>query len=573
MRPVPDPVKRPLLLWLSLLGWLCLAAAAPQPPQTSPAANYLPQAGADACLAILQEAFEDASVPGERDASKAFAPDKYLEQVRMCFLRNKVVYANDVWYTAAIYEAAEAGGAVCQEVTRQSENDWQPAAFHNYEAYALHGYSPEQYSWSEFRGLGWCMSAGGYDYYLQVLAQTWDQSVPAPDPQPLAEALLKSALDRLPVSPALGEAFPPVEENPLPDPDTGEATTDLPEGGEEAPLPAVPGLTGDETGTEPGSLFGLPPLVVLGSLGVPLAGAAAGALLATLLGGLSATPISGSSTVPTPARMPPSAPPGYQDLVWSERPWDEAGPGYVTREEYEHTQTMLSQGYRWTQDGWQTPEQAQASQAWDEKNQAAVEQADAQFRDEMSQDNQQALQERDARLLELGLQDFKERLELLDDKLYLEKHYVLNPYQGDPFVLGHRVVTGFNRAYDATLGKWTGKQGLTCQGYVNHARKDVEKILQETIPGAKLDNVIFEEKSTLAQQGFLDWLDSAIDDNHNLMKVTLPDNRKLSIDFHQKRLHNAPLLDEWDVTEKTWRDYLGEHEFTQRVRHPDIRDE
>ena len=87
---------------------------------------------------------------------------------------------------------------------------------------------------------------------------------------------------------------------------------------------------------------------------VPLAGGligtAAGWLL-SLLGNRAITGISKPGSIPTSS--------DGQEKYWSERPWDEAGPGYVTKEEYERTKHFLDQGYKWTNGGWQTPEQDQ----------------------------------------------------------------------------------------------------------------------------------------------------------------------------------------------------------------------
>jgi hypothetical protein len=63
----------------------------------------------------------------------------------------------------------------------------------------------------------------------------------------------------------------------------------------------------------------------------------------------------------------------------------------------------------------------------------------------------------------------------------------------------------------------------------------------------------------------LDWFDRLNPDNHNLIKVTLPDGREFAVDFHQ---HNTgkkpPIMRPWNEAKKEWQDYMGE-EFMERI--------
>ena len=165
----------------------------------------------------------------------------------------------------------------------------------------------------------------------------------------------------------------------------------------EETLPLPPD-TSDSDAESSSDSFALPPEVIAGSLAAPIAGALAGAtasLIASLL-------TAGGSTAAGAAQSAASAATIIRignELYWSERPWDEAGPGYVTKEEYEHTQRMLAQGYRWDQrHGWVEPGQVEQYEGWQQANRAAVAQEEEQFRARLKQNQppdkpQEALQE------------------------------------------------------------------------------------------------------------------------------------------------------------------------------------
>jgi hypothetical protein len=145
--------------------------------------------------------------------------------------------------------------------------------------------------------------------------------------------------------------------------------------------------------------------VILGSLGIPVAGAVAGAALSAILSGLSSAGVSSAavtnvgaslaSGVDNPIVEPIEA--NVQGLYWSERPWDQAGPGYVSKDEYEQTKNMLEQGYKWTNGGWQTPDQIKESNQLQDNNKAAVALEDAEWRAKMEAERQ-ALEQNEAEL-------------------------------------------------------------------------------------------------------------------------------------------------------------------------------
>jgi len=348
-------------------------------------------------------------------------------------------------------------------------------------------------------------------------------------------------------------------------------------------VPGQPEVPTDQiVPTDSGGLFGIPIPVILGSLGIPVAGAFVGAVLSALLSGLSSAGASSAAVTNAGASLadgvgklitePIEA--NDPDLYWSERPWDEAGPGYVSKEEYERTKDMLEQGYKWTNGGWQTPDQISQSNQAQQNNRAATAREDAEWQAKIERERQ-ALQQREAELKKTtdelqtarNILNMKDGLEAINQQLLNENVYVTNPLQGDPTLIFDGLIKGLNWTSDC----WTGDQGLTCEGYVTKTSDAVKKIVREQFgPDAKVQRIKFSEKSTVnPEKGWLnpkayrDWFDSRNDDNHDLLKVTLPDKSEWAVDFHQ---HNTgtkpPIMRPWNKAKKVWQDYMGD-EFIQ----------
>ena len=107
----------------------------------------------------------------------------------------------------------------------------------------------------------------------------------------------------------------------------------------------------------------------------------AGGLIGTLLGWLISVAV--TRPVPLPKQTsstPPVSPENESKKYWSERPWDEAGPGFVTKEEYDRTKDMLDKGYKWTNGGWQSPDEIHQSDQWQQNNRNAVANEEAEIR-------------------------------------------------------------------------------------------------------------------------------------------------------------------------------------------------
>lgn len=162
------------------------------------------------------------------------------------------------------------------------------------------------------------------------------------------------------------------------------------------------------------------------------------------------------------------------------------------------------------------------------------------------------------------LETLRHDLAQIDRKLRGDGYYVLNRFQGDPTLVGQGLYNLAGIAMDVV----TGSKGITCGTYVEKTIKDVRVAVERRFPGAEVQNVLFEEKSTDAD-GLLNRLDAINEDNHNLIKLTLPDGTEWAVDFHQ---HNASLsfwapdiVRPWDEVRREWRDYLGAGEFRERV--------
>ncbi|MHC1781741.1 MAG: hypothetical protein AB9891_03075 [Anaerolineaceae bacterium] len=158
------------------------------------------------------------------------------------------------------------------------------------------------------------------------------------------------------------------------------------------------------------------------------------------------------------------------------------------------------------------------------------------------------------------------QLQQINQELLDQNTYVANPYQGDPTLIADGLSKGGNWLWDNTAGWVTGSKGITCQGYREATFTKVQNMVHEQIPGARLQNIKFEEKSTIkTDKGMLDWLDSCNDDNHDLSKLIMPDGSEWSIDFQQ---HNTgkrpPILRPWKDARGVWKEYMGD-EFSERI--------
>lgn len=445
-------------------------------------------------------------------------------------------------------------------------NDFQPysCASEQCEVATFHGY-PMQFYWGiinrgimsdPYEHVEWYMEHGGVGYSFRVDESIQTDSEFYRASMDLAEALW-SAFD---------SAVPAASQDPVVPSPGGQPGADTPI------FPEDPASS-----DQPASLGPLATTPV-----VPLAGA----LIGTVIGWLVSVATTSGNVLKTSATpslktaQPPATPadPGTgaakaQGLYWSERPWDQAGPGYVSKEEYEQTKDMLERGYKWTSGGWQTPDQISQSNQWQQNNNEATARENVELQAKMESERQ-ALENNKAELKKTmdelqaasNMLDLKNDFETINQNLHDENIYVLNPYQGDPTVAFHRLNALKNLVWDNTAGHLTGSNGLTCEGYVEKTSQAVIETVSERFPGATVQRVIFEEKSTVnSKKDWGDWFDSFIDDNHNLTKITLPDGSEWALDYHQQNAGNSPLLRPWKEASEEWRAYMGKDEFVERV--------
>lgn len=167
----------------------------------------------------------------------------------------------------------------------------------------------------------------------------------------------------------------------------------------------------------------------------------------------------------------------------------------------------------------------------------------------------------------------KAQLSQINQELLDQNIYVKNPLQGDPTLIFDGLTKVSSWVWDNSAGWVTKSQGLTCDQYVDKTFSKVKSVIEDQFgQEAQVQSVIFEEKSSVSGGNspipiinFINFLDRLVDDNHNLIKVTLPDGSEWAVDFHA---HNhgdrPPILRPWNEVKKIWKKYMGE-EFTERI--------
>lgn len=520
------------------------------------------------CLILLREVKERTGTPGEEVSCTSAAKFNNPSSCALC-LQEYIKQGNPALDGYSRFEETVFLISPNMESQVSSIRPFdpihQPYTFHGYPALLSQNESTYTFEWVDTeRHLQFSLIKFGYE----VRSNEWSDLVH--DIRGIADAFYAVANEKLTerensIPP---EIIPPAEPHPIPLEEQNSPINPA----EIDPEPPQNPQSGQPESNE--NLPGLPSGILIGSLTIPILGALAGAAVSTLTS-LFSTGASAAAATPRP--NPTATTPDGQELYWSERPWDEAGPGYVTKAEYEQTQQMLAQGFRWTKDGWQSPQQMQQNLEWQQKNHLAVEQQEAEWHahhqaetDALNQ--QRAELEQQAKELEeiqtqVNLYDFRKELETINQSLRDQNIYVANPLQGDPTLIMDGISKTAFILWDNTVGWITNSQRMTCGDYVIETLGKVKQVVNERFgDSAKAEGVIFEEKSTRNPQNILDWFDKINDDNHNLIKVTLPDGSEWAVDFHQ---HNdsynpKPLLRPWEQARKEWMDYLGK-EFSERV--------
>jgi hypothetical protein len=171
----------------------------------------------------------------------------------------------------------------------------------------------------------------------------------------------------------------------------------------------------------------------------------------------------------------------------------------------------------------------------------------------------------------LGLTNLQNSLEGINQGLLNENIYVRNLLQGDPVLVFQGLHIVYGVLWDKSIGQFTGSQGLTCEGYVDKTFAPVKTAVEAQFPGAKVQQVTFEEQSSVNPQTWGQSIDSWNTENHILIKVTLPNGSEWAVDFHQHNAHiteslSPPIMRPWNEARQEWVNYLGQNEFVETVK-------
>ena len=572
------------------------------PPPAAQKPDPLFPAQSSSCMSVVQSAAEQAGVQGEISWSNSGddaynGPDRFLCSIM--YVRQRENFETTLT-ELGLLKFTDVYGTFIDGVCRYTDD----VATENSYLFDFHGYYalmetvvgertyPDENGGivhHESKMITWYMDGGG-EYCAHLSVRTHTPNVEAyghaEDPTPIAEALLAVAEANLPLLPPVSDGSSPGAdpilpgENPLPSDSTGQQG--------EAPLQPENSSDADAGDTN-NSLFGIPLPVVLGSFGIPIIGAAAGAIASAVMGalGTATSSASGSSAGASQGSKPKEHSSAASD---SEKPREGQPP--ASEEEIPAGDSAEPPPPDADAPPLETQEPAAEEQPAEDpvpveaETEAGTEQETPDSEVDSSNDSQQdtpAAENTEAKETSTEpekpepkkkavspeqIQLVKDDLKALNQKLLDENCYVLNPVQGDPTLIVHGITITTNKIWDYTGGWVTGSNGLTCEGYVNKTRDQVRQILKDRVPGAVLEEIVFYEDSTWNNdRSFCDRLDSFVDDNHILFKVTLPDGSEWAIDFHQHNNGSGPIFRTWEGGKKPWKDYLGS-EFRERPHNP-----
>lgn len=428
---------------------------------------------------------------------------------------------------------------------------------------SYYGYEAMLYHWVPFsgegeeRGMIWCMPVGENLYRFRIETNTASVADygAADDPLPIAEALYLLAESYLVEGYSAGNQPQPAEPS---------AGMDVPPESADMP-PAEP--SGESPPQE--DLSTPPTVVVVGSIAIPLLGAFLGALIASFSGvwGNAVTATIASSAAPVQTASVSTGSQTTNVAGWADRLATPAPPQRAPLEPPQPPPSIIQAG---SQPQIGSLDSAQPNPTQPPSSAEPIPRAPAPSEKPPSppvkeQTPSPETSQPDIRPLGMRFVDFQEEVYAYRDELE-KKYYVANPWQSDPTVLIHRARCIYNLVYDKTIGKVTGKQGLTCEEYVHKTAQEVAALLKKHIPDAYLESVVFEERTSMRfpdkYKERLDWL---IEDNHNLLRVNLPDGTQWAIDFHQNRAGRSPLFRKFDEARQVWKKYMGEDDFVERV--------
>ena len=229
---------------------------------------------------------------------------------------------------------------------------------------------------------------------------------------------------------------------------------------------------------------------------------------------------------------------GYEKdgYVWSHRPGDLAGDGWVTKEEYESITKMEREGKVWSQRwGWTTLEEAaqleeqhaKAVKAWNDETSSILK--DLTDKEHLKKKLQAEIAEIEqdidtsSKLAEISLQFADETKQMAEDG-----YWVRNPYNSKIIDKANMLISPLD------------EKGVRCQDLVEMKEDHVRQLVKQKFgEGAIVDQVVVDEKSSVYGGGIRDSLDAILEYNHTAIRVITPDGKAYIVDYWQGLHHKG----------------------------------
>lgn len=114
------------------------------------------------------------------------------------------------------------------------------------------------------------------------------------------------------------------------------------------------------------------------------------------------------------------------------------------------------------------------------------------------------------------------------------------------------------RTAAASLNPFINKsRGGRCGEYGEWGQKWIKPCIDRYFPGAVIDDVFVEEKSTAHKKRVADYVDSIYEANHRATRVVLPDGRRFVVDYWDAVGSGSPRLQTQTEWVKLWRERIG----------------
>jgi hypothetical protein len=114
------------------------------------------------------------------------------------------------------------------------------------------------------------------------------------------------------------------------------------------------------------------------------------------------------------------------------------------------------------------------------------------------------------------------------------------------------------RTAGAALNPFLDKsRGGRCGEYGEWGMKWIKPCVDQYFPGAVVDDLFVEEKSTVHKKHVGDYVDAIYEANHRAARVVLPDGRRFVVDYWDAVGSGSPELQPQTVWVKKWRDRIG----------------